>query len=651
MNCVAKKIFVLVLLLSLSITNAVAQRKTVDSLLRLLPVAKDDTSVLIIMDGLIEAYKNVNLDSGVYYAQQQVLISQRMNTTYYQAYALSSYGSALFFAGNYPDAVAALLKALQKFESIADTFGIAQCYLNLGFVYRNSDEYRKAIDYFNKYKLVADHYNNDDMRLRFFAEAGRAYEQLNVLDTALLYQQQAYDAALRLKLNFGTGGVLCNLGSVHSKLGNKSVALDLFRQAVVQSLQHDDFRTLARCYNEMAKHFYKNKESDSALYYSKAALFINTQHSFTVQTLDAAILLTNIFKEQNRYDSAFKYQQIMLAAKDSLFSREKINRMENQVFNDQIRRQEIADQQRQQQNRIKVYSLLAALVVFLLVTAILVRNNRQKQRAKIKIEQAYKELKATQAQLIQAEKMASLGELTAGIAHEIQNPLNFVNNFSEVNKELIGELKEELQTGNKDEAIAIADDLEQNLEKITHHGKRADAIVKGMLLHSRASTGKKEAIDINALADEYLRLSYQDLRAKDKAFNATMQTNFDESIGKIDVVPQDIGRVLLNLFNNAFYAVTEKKKQAGDSYEPVVSVTTKKENDKVIISVRDNGVGIPQKAIDKIFQPFFTTKPTGQGTGLGLSLSYDIIKAHGGEIKVDTKEGEGAEFIIQLPAT
>ncbi|MEJ7828605.1 MAG: two-component regulator propeller domain-containing protein [Segetibacter sp.] len=265
------------------------------------------------------------------------------------------------------------------------------------------------------------------------------------------------------------------------------------------------------------------------------------------------------------------------------------------------------------------------------------------------IEKAYTKLKATQTQLIQQEKMASLGELTAGIAHEIQNPLNFVNNFSEVNKEMIAELKEEINKGNYDEVKLIANDLEENEEKINHHGKRADAIVKGMLQHSRTSTGKKEHTDINALADEYLRLSYHGLRAKDKDFNADFKTNFDESIGKIDVVQQDIGRVFLNLYNNAFYAVNEKKKQLNGTFEPTVEVTTKRVSDRIEVSVKDNGTGIPQKVLDKIYQPFFTTKPTGQGTGLGLSLSYDIIKAHGGELKVETKEGEGAEFIIILP--
>jgi two-component system, NtrC family, sensor kinase len=268
---------------------------------------------------------------------------------------------------------------------------------------------------------------------------------------------------------------------------------------------------------------------------------------------------------------------------------------------------------------------------------------------KNELQQALTDLKSTQAQLIHSEKMASLGELTAGIAHEIQNPLNFVNNFSEVNAELIDENKSELNAGNNQEAAAIAEFIKDNQQKIAHHGRRADAIVKGMLQHSRKSTGQKEPTDINALADEYLRLSYHGLRAKDKTFNATMQTDFDEKTGKINVIPQYIGRALLNLFTNAFYAVDEKKKQHPTGFEPIVSVSTKRAGNTVEISVRDNGIGIPQKVLDKIYQPFFSTKPTGQGTGLGLSLSYDIIKAHGGEIKVDTREGEFAEFTIILP--
>jgi signal transduction histidine kinase len=273
------------------------------------------------------------------------------------------------------------------------------------------------------------------------------------------------------------------------------------------------------------------------------------------------------------------------------------------------------------------------------------------------LNKSFEDLKSTQSQLIQSEKMASLGELTAGIAHEIQNPLNFVNNFSEVSNELFDEMNDELNKGDIEEAKAIAADIKQNLTKINHHGKRAGDIVKGMLQHSQKSTGVKEPTDINALCDEYLRLTYHGLRAKDKTFNAMIKTDFDASLEKINIIPQDIGRVVLNLLNNAFYVVDERKKLNIPGYEPTVTISTSRSlsfgegRGEVTIKVTDNGNGIPPKVLDKIFQPFFTTKPTGQGTGLGLSLSYDIIKAHGGEIKVETKEGEGSTFLIQLSIT
>ncbi|MEO8112396.1 MAG: ATP-binding protein, partial [Ginsengibacter sp.] len=347
-------------------------------------------------------------------------------------------------------------------------------------------------------------------------------------------------------------------------------------------------------------------------------------------------------------------------------------------------KKELEFQRKTLQQRWLTFAAFAALLTLAIVLWLINRNknrlnhtNKELQKKnsvietqKLETEETLIKLQATQAQLIQSEKMASLGELTAGIAHEIQNPLNFVNNFSEINRELLSELVEEVDKGNGEEIKTLANAIKDNEEKINHHGKRADSIVKGMLQHSKQTSIIKEPTDINALCDEYLRLSYHGLRAKDKSFNAAIITDFDKSLSapeaKINIVPQDIGRVLLNLFNNAFYAVTEKGKLSAKGYQPTVKVSTRKLNDTIEIRVDDNGNGIPQKAIDKIFQPFFTTKPTGQGTGLGLSLSYDIIKAHGGEIKVETKEAspparsdhsggddlggreEGSTFIIQL---
>ena len=316
------------------------------------------------------------------------------------------------------------------------------------------------------------------------------------------------------------------------------------------------------------------------------------------------------------------------------------------------------------ENRLRTYILSGGLGVLLLLAIIFWRNSNQRKKAnhllskqKHEIEEqrdqtnkALAELQQTQSQLIQREKMASLGELTAGIAHEIQNPLNFVNNFSEVSVELLDEMDEELDKGDIQEAKTIGADLKQSLEKIKHHGKRADFIVKGMLEHSRTNTGEKQLTDMNVLCDEFLKLSYHGLRAKDKSFNAEMITLFDPNLPKVNVSQQDMGRVMLNLFNNAFYAVNQKKKTAGADYKPEVSVTTSAENGQVVIRVKDNGAGIPDAIKEKIMQPFFTTKPTGEGTGLGLSLTYDmIVKGHGGNITVDTVEGEAAEFTIYLP--
>ncbi len=377
------------------------------------------------------------------------------------------------------------------------------------------------------------------------------------------------------------------------------------------------------------------------------------------------LLLTDVFKSKNDYKQAYDYQQIMLKAQDSLFSQQKTLQVQNLTFNEQQRQDELKAAAVAYQNKVRFYALTGILGVVVLILVILWFNNSNRKKANRllhqrneQIEQQHKalektllELTATQTQLVQREKMASLGELTAGIAHEIQNPLNFVNNFSEVTIELANDLREELKQGDIAEAENIAADMVKNLEKINHHGKRADFIVKGMLQHSRTSTGEKQLTNINVLADEFLKLSYHGLRAKDKNFNAELITHFDQSLPAVNIVQQDIGRVLLNLFNNAFYAIAQKAKSAGPGYKPTVTVTTfTPPSGGWGASVRDNGNGIPDSIKDKIMQPFFTTKPTGEGTGLGLSLSYEIVvKGHGGNLTVDTTEGEGSEFTVYLP--
>ncbi len=503
-----------------------------------------------------------------------------------------------------------------------------------------------------------------------------AYAYTNLCENAMSQQawQKAYGYAMKsVTLAQTTGDKTAEAASLSKAakslayLHRYEEAMGLAQRSVAIAEATGQSYVLAQAYSGISTLYMVQKKYAEAIPFLEKAVaagkeneyneFINTLYADLVTCYEATGNAAKALAAFKKYDEN----------KDSTRSRENIQKATEMTMNFAFEKQQAiakAEQDRKDAEAKRVRNQQLLLIVLLAIVVLAVvgiafiqyRNNRQKQKANLdlqrqkqKVELTLAELKSAQAQLIQSEKMASLGELTAGIAHEIQNPLNFVNNFSELNNELIEEMSGETDT---EEIKAIAADIKQNNEKIAFHGRRADAIVKGMLQHSRQSKGVKEATDMNALCDEYLRLSYHGLRAKDKAFNADFKTSFDERIGKIMIVPQDMGRVLLNLLNNAFYAVNEKRKTAGDTYKPLVSVVTKRVNDTVEIIVSDNGGGIPQTVIDKIFQPFFTTKPTGQGTGLGLSLSYDIItKEHGGNIRVESKEGESTVFIIQLPVT
>ncbi len=452
------------------------------------------------------------------------------------------------------------------------------------------------------------------------------------------------------------------MGFIQMKKGNLSIAKKYLLEGIQKCKRNNNFRTASFIHADLAKLYSQNKDIDSAIIHAKLGLQNAEVGPFGIGILRNSTILSELYDSINPRE-ALRYYKIAASAKEGMFGAGNLATIQELVSREEARQRDIETAQTKYQNSLRQYGLLGGLGVIVIIALLLYRNSRQQRKANIlladekqKVETTLTNLKSTQSQLIQAEKMASLGELTAGIAHEIQNPLNFVNNFSEVNTELIDELTREIETGNLKEVRVLANDIKENEQKINHHGKRADAIVKGMLQHSRSSNGLKEPTDINALCDEYLRLTYHGLRAKDKSFYASFKTDFDHSLGKVNVISQDIGRVVLNLLTNAFYVVNEKssfaKASADKSYEPTVTVSTKRIDDKVEIRVTDNGNGIPQKVLDKIFQPFFTTKPTGQGTGLGLSLSYDIVtKGHGGELTVETKAGEGSTFIISLPVT
>jgi len=590
-------------------------------------------------------------------AKEGIRLAQQLDYSKGEAYCKRSYGFFFWSTGDYTTAIKMAFDGIPYAES-KDRGLLDWLYLLLVNAYRDNGDFDDAIKYDRKGRELS-RMLNQPTGAKEDAVTASIYYGIGNLDSARHY--------INLSVQGGgiTDGWTCMIkGRILAKTNEVDSALHYFNLSVKELLEAQNYKALTNSYQGLSALHQQVGNIDSSIHYAKSGLRIAMQKFFTKEQFDLCSLLAEIYEKTER-DSTLKYYKLAMVAKDSLFNKEKTKQMLSARFNEELRQQEIRNAEKEYKNRLRTYGFIIGLIGFLVIVLILWRNNRQKklanrqlQRQKEKVEITLSKLRATQAQLIQQEKMASLGELTAGIAHEIQNPLNFVNNFSELNKELVDELKSELTVGNAKSAIKIADDIKENEQKINHHGKRADAIVKGMLQHSRSSSGQKEATDLNALCDEYFRLAYHGLRAKDKAFNTEITTDFDENIGKINIVPQDIGRVLLNLINNAFYAVHEKAKQNIPGYAPTVMVKTKKIADKVLISVADNGKGIPKNITDKIFQPFFTTKPTGQGTGLGLSLAYDIIKAHGGEIKVETspagevgKEEEGSTFVIEFPAT
>ena len=583
---------------------------------------------------------------------------------------------------DYPRALKYLLKAVSSAEAANCLDCLAASWGSLGGLYNVIGDQKKSLLYYQKAAAANNETGNISSSKIMLNNIGERYRLLGNYPEAL----KNYKAVLAIETRpFNVELIESNIADVYERMDSLPLAFQYGFHSLAAAKQLGDREGEAWINGILSRAYLKKNMADSAIWYAQQGLEA-AKGTGTIEFMrDNTSALANAYAAKKDFANAYTYHLLFINFRDSMLNAEIKNKSNVLQYNYDLAKKQTQITALNEQRKTQKNFLISALIVIVLIiitTFVLLRNNRQKQKAnrllqkqKHEIEEQRDqtkkvliELQQTQKQLIQSEKMASLGELTAGIAHEIQNPLNFVTNFSDVNREMINEMQVELNAGNTNEAIAISNDIKANEEKINHHGKRADAIVKGMLQHSQSSTGKKEPTNINALADEYLRLSFQGLRAKDKSFNAKMITDFDKSIGKINIIPQDIGRVLLNLYNNAFYAVNEKlmaeslrvKAQGLEltaNYNPTVSVTTKKSENQITITVSDNGNGIPQNIVDKIFQPFFTTKPAGQGTGLGLSLSYDIVKAHGGELKVERNEadplspgkGEGTTFIIQLP--
>jgi len=677
----------IILLFLIGCSSLMAQPLLPDSLRYAFQQATADSVKFKVSRAIYTFYEETNRDSALHYASFRYELAKKYKRHLEEAYTQGQVAYQQIYLGRFSEALTNLTEAIQiaTDSKEADTWELTpfpgpgknrlitlsmlnHMYGHLKLQTGSSE----SLHYFKEGRRIGLEAGNDFRVTVGDMVLATNYLMLNQPDSALVYAREGERYSKQGGVNKYLAYIWSVMGDIYRGKGNDSLALYYYHQSLQMGHATGNFTSVAGTYEKLITYYMERNKADSVLHYASINLpaikSLGAVTSFVASEVNlgkAFQHLATAYSLKGEVDSSNKYLQLALTVKDSLTA-EKQRRLaafQRLTLDEQIRLQSEEKERIAAGNKRRLYLLLAGIGVAVIIIGLIYRNNRQKQRAYEQLQQqkeetdqqrekadaALVELKSTQSQLIQSEKMASLGELTAGIAHEIQNPLNFVNNFSEVSGELISELVDEVNKGNTAEVKAIAGDLQGNLEKILHHGKRADAIVKGMLQHSRSSSGTKEPTDINELADEYLRLAYHGLRAKDHSFNATMKTNFDESIGNVSVIPQDIGRVLLNLLTNAFYAVNEKAKQGLQGYEPVVEISTKKMGAKVEVKVSDNGNGIPPHIFDKIFQPFFTTKPTGQGTGLGLSLSYDIVKAHGGELKAETTEGEGASFVLQIP--
>jgi two-component system NtrC family sensor kinase len=610
--------------------------------------------------GLI--YSHSGLDSARVYFDSAVQIFHSLNDVLGEAAALNYIGIVLQEKGEYQNAVDYALKGLALRKSTNDYRGIIYSLINVGNIYLEAEKFDIAIDYYNQSIAFANEHEREPENM-VFNQLGKTYLQLKQYQKA---EEQFHKASWADDLL---------VGRLYNETNRLDDALKKFSDALMNSQKSGSKVYATGALTGLADSYLKKGNLKLAIKNGLQAYALADSIDHKKNLENAASVLARAYQAIGNYERSNHFLHIAFNIHDSLKNGQIQSRLaffESKAKSDseQARIQVITAQNALQQQKLNdeqkyrtsilIFSALALLAAIAII--IFINGKRKRIQAqsivideqKHKVEKTLSELISTQSQLIQKEKMASLGELTAGIAHEIQNPLNFVNNFSEINKDLVEELTHEIEKGNLQEAKNIARDIVHNEIKINEHGKRADSIVKGMLQHSRSSTGIKEATKLNILADEYLRLAYHGIRAKDKSFNVNVKTDFDDAIGQISLVPQEFGRVLLNLLNNAFYSIGEKKKSfsaetKSDHYNPTVLIATKKEKDNVIITVSDNGIGIPDKLKDKIFQPFFTTKPAGQGTGLGLSLAYDIIKAHGGNIRMESNNGDGAAFIIELP--
>lgn len=629
-------------------TPRVLEFQNIDSLKQLLNNTPADTNKVKLLLRMSRSYYFNRPDTCLLYSNMAMDLARSLNFKAGLIESLRTSGEMFRILGDFPASLKCQFEALELSEKTNDQVDAALCLNFIGVTYLDFTEYRTGLHYLFKSAKIPE--QPSYMKIFNLSNTGYAYDKLGLADSGLYYHKQAYASLADVPVAALRSLILIRAGDTYKKMGLYDSALIYLRQGLMNSFPSDDRINVSSLQKKIAEVYLAMNQTDSAFYYAYSALATAQTTGQKPEIMEAAYLLHHLYRKTGNSDSAFVYADLAGEMKDKVFGAERFKQLQLLMMSEQERQQNILRDQEKYKNRIRYTALLSALAVLFFIGLLLFRNNRQKQKAKQNIERAYTELKNTQIQLVQKEKMASLGELTAGIAHEIQNPLNFVNNFSEVNSELLAELKEELATGKLAQADSIVNDIIENEKKIIHHGRRAGTIVNGMLQHSRSSSGTKEETDINQLASEYLKLAQHSFKAKQSAFTAPIRTDYDPSAGNLQVLPQDLGRVIFNLVTNAFYAVSDRQKKNEPGYEPLIELSTKKYADKVEIKVKDNGSGMTDDVLAKIFQPFFTTRTTGEGTGLGLSISYDIVtKGHDGELKVKTEVNQGSEFIMELP--
>ncbi len=629
---------------------ATQPRPAADSLRQLLAAPQPDTVRVLLLCQLSDQVWTQRTDSAAVYANQALALARGIGFRRGEGEALNRLGAALR-ESNLSKALELFQQSLRIAEDLHDRNLVAQNLRSIGIIYVYLRDQREGLAYYFRALCIGQELHNQRRVVIDLSNIGLAYDLFNQLDSARLYQEQAL--ALAHQLHTPTNYILYGLGNVARKEGHFAQARAYYRASIAESKVVHHLRSSNFSYVGLATLYQQMGQRDSSIYYARLGCDAARTNGFLRGVLNASTLLTTDFKAQGNADSALKYQSLMLVMQDTLFGQEKVMRLQSLNYREQQREQQAATRQATLKARYRTYALVAGLLALLALAVLLGRHARQQKRAKEALQQSLAELKTAQDQLVQREKMAFLGELTAGIAHELQNPLNFVKNFAEVSTDLIDEISGGRPhiAGKSSLEREILAGLKQNLQEISQHGQRATSIIKGMLEHSRNGARERETVQINALVESSLRLAYQGLQAKEKNHTAQLTTSYDPNLPAVTVVTQDMTRVLINLFTNAFYAVQQRQQQAAPgTYRPEVAVRTLAVPAGVQIRIGDNGTGMSEAVKAKIFRPFFTTKPMGEGTGLGLSLSHDIVTTgHRGTLEVESTPGQGTEFILTLP--